>query len=135
MPEFLSNTATGRHIDFFADYDVTGQVAANLRLSYTDWTNTLVEASDFKGWTGRLSARWQATGKLAFTAYASRDVGFDSAFGSVTLVPPGSPPGTPPVTACTTTTASRMRPTSAHSTRQRRRSTSPPVPTTAGRSW
>ena len=98
VPEFLSNTATGRHIDFFADYDVTGQVTANLRLSYTDWTNTLVEASDFKGWTGRLAARWQATGKLGFNAYASRDAGFDSAFGSVTVVPPGSPPGTPPVT-------------------------------------
>ena len=43
--------------------------------------------------------RWQATGKLAFSAYASRDAGFDSVFGSVTVVPPGSPPGTPPVTA------------------------------------
>ena len=98
MPEFLSNTATGRHLDFFADYAVSGQVTANLRLSYTDWTNTLAEASDFKGWTGRLAARWQATGKLALSAYASRDVGFDSYFGSVTVVPPGSPPGTPPVT-------------------------------------
>ena len=98
MPEFLSNTATGRHLDFFADYAVSGQVTANLRLSYTDQTNTLVEASDFKGWTGRLAARWQATGKLALSAYASRDAGFDSDFGSVTVVPPGSPPGTPPVT-------------------------------------
>ena len=98
VPEFLSNTATGRHLDFFADYDVTGQVAANLRLSYTDWSNTLATASDFKGWTGRLAVRWQATGKLGFNAYAARDVGFDSVFNTTTIVPPGSPPGTPPVT-------------------------------------
>ena len=97
VPEFLSNTATGRHLDFFADYDVTGQVTANLRLSYTDWSNDLAAASDFKGWTGRLEARWQATGKLGFNAYAARDVGFDSVFNTATIVPPGSPPGTPPV--------------------------------------
>ena len=99
VPEFLSNTSTGRHVDFFADYAVTGQVAANLRLSYTEQTNSLVQASDFKGWTGRLAVRWQATGKLSLSAYASRDTGFDSDFSSVSLVPPGSPPGTPPVTA------------------------------------
>jgi hypothetical protein len=58
----------------------------------------LAQASDFKGWTGRLAARWQATGKLGFNASAARDVGFDSVFGSVSIVPPGSPPGTLPET-------------------------------------
>ena len=96
--EFISNTTTQRHIDLFADYDVTGQVTANLRLSYTKQTNTEVQAADFKGWTGRAAVVWQATGKLAVGAYASRDSGFDSAFGTVTIVPPGSPPGTLPVT-------------------------------------
>ena len=45
---------------------------------------------------------WRRAGRrpesFASSAYASRDTGFDSDFGSVTLVPPGSPPGTPPVT-------------------------------------
>ncbi len=99
VPEFLSNTSTGRNIDFFVDYEVSGHITTNLRLSYTDQSNTLLEASDFKGWTGRVATRWQATGKIVVTAYASRDTGFDSAFSSVTFVPPGSPPGTPPVTA------------------------------------
>jgi len=98
VPEYLSNTATGRHLDFYLDYEVSGQVMTNLRLSYTDQSNSLVEASNFKGWTGRLAARWQATGKVLLSAYASRDTGFDSHFGSVAVVPPGSPPGTPPVT-------------------------------------
>ena len=98
VPEFLSNTATGRNVDFFLDYAVTGKIKTNLRLSYTDRKNTLIEASDFKGWTGRLASTWQATGKVAFSAYASRDTGSDSGFGSVTFVPPGSPPGSPPVT-------------------------------------
>ena len=98
VPEFLSNTATGRNVDLFLDYDLTGQLKANLRLSYTDRKNSLVKASDFKGWTGRLASIWQATGKVAISAYASRDTGSDSGFGSVTFVPPGSPPGTPPVT-------------------------------------
>jgi len=96
--EFISNTATGRHADFFADYDVTGRIKTNLRLSYTEQSNSQVAAADFKGWTGRLAVLWQATGKLAVNAYAARDSGFDSAFGSTTQVPPGSPPGTPPVT-------------------------------------
>lgn len=99
VPEFISNTSTARHVDFFADYAVSGQVAANLRLSYTDQSNTRLEASDFKGWTGNVGVRWQATGKLSVRAYASRDTGFDSAFSSIAIVPPGSPPGTPPVTA------------------------------------
>lgn len=96
--EFLSNTSTGRHIDFFADYNLTGQITTNLRLSYTDQSNSGVTAADFKGWTGRVAMLWQATGKLAVSASAARDSGFDSAFGSFTVVPPGSPPGTPPVT-------------------------------------
>jgi hypothetical protein len=99
VPEFLSNTSTGRNVDFFVDYEVSGHITTNLRLSYTDQSNTLLEASDFKGWTGRVATRWQATGKIAVTAYATRDTGFDSTFSSVTFVPPGSPPGTPPVTA------------------------------------
>ena len=99
VPEFISSTTTARHIDFLADYAVTGQVAANMRLSYTDQSSDTLQASDFKGWTGRVGVRWQATGKLAVSAYAARDTGFDSAFSTISVVPPGSPPGTPPVTA------------------------------------
>ena len=99
VPEFISSTTKSHHLDFLADYAVTGQVAANMRLSYTDQSNDQLAASDFKGWTGRVGVRWQATGKLAVSVYAARDTGFDSAFSSVSIVPPGSPPGTPPVTA------------------------------------
>ncbi len=96
--EYESNTLTGRHVDFHADYDVSGRVTTNLLLSYTRQRNSLIEASDFSGLTGRLAVVWQATGRIAVNAYVSRESGFDSAFNSATFVPPGSPPGTPPVT-------------------------------------
>ena len=94
---YQSNTATGRHLDFFADYQVLGQIVTNLRLSYTKQENSLVEAADFSGLTGRLGVNWQATGKVSLNAYVSRDAGFDSSFSSVPVVPPGAPDGTPPL--------------------------------------
>jgi hypothetical protein len=56
VPEFLSNTSTGRNVDFFVDYDVSGHITTNLRLSYTDQSNTLLQASDFKGGRARGNA-------------------------------------------------------------------------------
>jgi hypothetical protein len=90
---FESNTANSRNIDFFADYQVLGQIVTHLRLSYTDLSNSIVEAGDFSGWTGRLGVNWQATGKLAVNAYVSRDAGFDSAFRTVPVTPTGPSPG------------------------------------------
>jgi hypothetical protein len=95
---YEANTERGRNLDFLADYDLTGQLTANLRLSYTRQTNSLADAADFSGLTGRLAMSWRATGKLSFNGYASRDSGFDSAFGSVPVVQLGAPEGTPPVT-------------------------------------
>jgi hypothetical protein len=97
--DFQSNTSTTRNIDFFADYKVLGQIVTNLRLSYTDLSNTIVESGDFTGWTGRLGVNWQATGKIAVNAYVARDAGFDSAFSTNVPVPPTGPsPGGFPTT-------------------------------------
>jgi hypothetical protein len=90
---FDSNTATSRNVDLLADYQVLGQIVTHLRLSYTDLSNSIVEAGDFKGWTGRLGVNWQATGKLAVNAYVARDAGFDSAFRTVPVAPTGPSPG------------------------------------------
>ncbi len=91
--DFKSNTATTRHIDLLADYQVLGQISTNLRLSYTDLSNSILEAGDFSGWTGRIGVNWQATGKIAVNAYAARDAGFDSAFRSIPVAPTGPSPG------------------------------------------
>ncbi len=97
--DFQSNTATTRNIDFFVDYKVLGQIVTNLRLSYTDLSNSILEAGDFTGWTGRLGVNWQATGKIALNAYVARDAGFESAFATnVPLAPTGPSPGGFPTT-------------------------------------
>jgi len=53
-------------------------VKANLRLSYTDQTNTLLATSDFSGLTGGLSVSWQPTAKTAVLFDISRVAGFEA---------------------------------------------------------
>jgi hypothetical protein len=75
---YQSTTLNGRNLDLLADYELTGQLAANGRLSYTKQTNSGVSNADFSGLTGSLGLNWQATGKTSFRLDASRDVGFNA---------------------------------------------------------
>jgi hypothetical protein len=75
---YQSNTLNGKHVDFLADYDLTGLLTANGRLSYTRQTNSGRQQADFSGVTGSIGVSWRPTGKTAFRFDAARDAGFDS---------------------------------------------------------
>jgi hypothetical protein len=77
-PPVLANTAESRNLDFTANYDVSGQVSAGGRISYTRQTNSAITAADFSGLTGDLNVAYRPTGKLSFNLYAARDVGSNS---------------------------------------------------------
>jgi len=82
-PAVVANTSDGENLDFTANYEVSGQVSAGGRLSYTRQTNSGITAADFSGWTGALYLSYRPTGKLLFNAYAARDAGFSTESGWV----------------------------------------------------
>ena len=61
-----STRLNGQYVDFLADYDVTGQIGANARLSYTRQESS-AGGTDLSGWTGNVGLSWQATGKKRAT--------------------------------------------------------------------
>ena len=73
-----STRLNGQYIDLLADYDVTGQIGANARLSYTRQESSGGGDADLSGWTGNLGLSWQATGKILLRIDAARDAGFNS---------------------------------------------------------
>ena len=73
-----STRLDGQYVDLMADYDVTGQIVANGRLSYTRQANSGGGDTDLSGWTGALGLSWQATGKISLRVDAARDAGFNS---------------------------------------------------------
>ncbi|HSC63343.1 MAG TPA: hypothetical protein VLD35_06910 [Caldimonas sp.] len=73
-----STRLTGKHVDLTADYDVTGQVRADGRLSYTRQESSIPGQEDFSGWTGNLGLAWQVTGKTFLRVDASRNAGFNA---------------------------------------------------------
>jgi len=76
--QYQSTKLTGQHFDVLLDYDVTGQVSADTRLSYTKQTSTGGGNVDFSGFTGNAGLTWQATGKITVRADAAREAGFDA---------------------------------------------------------
>lgn len=83
-----STQLNGRHLDLLADYDLSGRLSANGRLSYTRQTNSGAGAADFSGITGNLGLNWQATGKITVRIDAARDAGFNaSTYNSFAIVP------------------------------------------------
>jgi hypothetical protein len=94
---FLSNQVNGRHLDFLADYELTGSLSANARLSYTRQTNSNAASdADFSGLTGDLRLSYRATAKLGFSLSAARQAGFDAtASGSPVPVDTTTPATTP----------------------------------------
>ncbi|MBV9891617.1 MAG: outer membrane beta-barrel protein, partial [Rhizobacter sp.] len=67
-----------RNLDFLADY-TSGALTGNLRLSYTDHSNSQISGGNFSGFTGSLVTSWQATAKTRVQFDISRDDGFDTA--------------------------------------------------------
>lgn len=75
---YLSNDTRGNNLDFIVDYDLTGQLTTNARISYTKQTNSGISSADFSGLTGSVSVSYRATGKTSLSAYAARDAGFNN---------------------------------------------------------
>ena len=75
---YQSNTIKGKNIDLLADYEVSGFVSANGRLSYTKQDNTGINGADFSGLTGGLGVSYRPTARTAFRLDVSRDAGFDA---------------------------------------------------------
>jgi hypothetical protein len=96
---FLSNQVNGRHLDFLADYELTGRLSANARLSYTRQTNSNAASdADFSGVTGDLRLAYRATGKLGLTLSVARQAGFDATASGAPVVPVDTTtPATTPV--------------------------------------
>ncbi len=82
-------TVEGRNIDFSADYDLTGLLAANGRVSYTRQKNSGISNADFSGLTGSAALNWRATGKISVRLDAAREAGFDTAAYSSFAFTPG----------------------------------------------
>ncbi|MEO7335638.1 MAG: hypothetical protein ABIV63_03565 [Caldimonas sp.] len=73
-----SNNTRGNNLDLIVDYDLTGLITTNARLSYTRQTNSGISSADFSGITGNLNVSYRPTGKTSVSAYASRDTGFNN---------------------------------------------------------
>lgn len=76
--QYQSTRLTAEHYDLLADYELTGRLGANARVSYTRQRNSGVANADFSGFTGNLGLSWQATGKITVRVDAARDVGFNA---------------------------------------------------------
>ena len=95
---FASNNVRSKNIDFLVDYELTGLLSTNARISYTKQTNSSISNADFSGVTGSISLQYRPTGKLSFTAFAGRDVGFSSSLYSgvgIVFLDPTTPILTP----------------------------------------
>jgi hypothetical protein len=75
---FQSNSVRSKNLDLIIDYELTGLLSTNARISYTKQTNSGLTSADFSGVTGNISLQYRPTAKTTFNAFASRDVGFNS---------------------------------------------------------
>jgi hypothetical protein len=83
---FQANTIKGKNVDLTANYELSGFVSANGRISYTRQENSGVSGADFSGITGGLGVSYQPTARTSFRLDASRDAGFDaSLFNTVAI--------------------------------------------------
>jgi hypothetical protein len=87
------NDVRGKNIDLFVDYLVGPTLAFNGRISRTEQRNSGATSADFSGNTGYAVLNWQVTGKTSLSAYASRDVGFNTTpFAATTVFLIGNTP-------------------------------------------
>ncbi len=83
---YQANTIKGKNLDVLADYEVSGFVSANGRVSYTKQTNSGVNGANFSGLTGGLGLSYRPTARTAFRLDIARDAGFDaSLFNTVSI--------------------------------------------------
>ncbi len=87
--EVLSTRLNGRNLDLLADYDLTGLITANARVSYTRQTNSGIANADFSGLTGSLGVNWRPTGKTTVRFDAARDAGFNASAYNTFVFNPG----------------------------------------------
>src|ERR1035438_4050252 len=88
---YQSNSVKSNNLDFLVDYDVSGLLTANARLSYTKQTNSASNVPGFSGLTGSLSLTWKATGKTSLTLDAARNAGLQATpFTAYSVVPGAS---------------------------------------------
>jgi hypothetical protein len=76
--QYTATRLDGRNIDLLLDYDVSGQLVGNARLSYTRQTNAYVSSTAFSGVTGGVALNWTVTGKTSIRFDAAHDAGFNS---------------------------------------------------------
>ncbi len=85
---FLSNQVNGRHLDLLADYELTGRLNANARLSFTRQTNSsAASAADFSGLTGDIRLSYRATARIGISVFAARQAGFNTTSSGAPIVP------------------------------------------------
>jgi hypothetical protein len=90
---FQANTVRSDNLDLLVDYDLTGLLTANARLSYTKQTNSVADTASFSGLTGSLGLVWRSSGRTSLQLELARDAGFDATrFSTFSLPPDGSPP-------------------------------------------
>jgi len=95
---FQPNTVRGENIDFVVDYDLTGLLTTNARISYSKQKNSGLTNADYSGLTGIVSLLYRPTGKLTFNATVAREPGFNSSIYSgvgITFIDPTTPVLTP----------------------------------------
>jgi hypothetical protein len=86
--QYTAARLDGRNIDLLLDYDLSGQVVGNARLSYTRQTNAYVDSTAFSGVTGGVALSWNLTGKTSIRFDAAHDTGFNSqAFNTFIFTP------------------------------------------------
>jgi hypothetical protein len=113
-PEFTSSTGQTTlsddfdrtDVDLSAVYVATGKSNFSIRLSKTKEDHERDEERDFDDWTGELSWRYRATGKLSLGLGLTRETGSGSSFSSGPVVtdPDVPPPPNPAVTYLTDST-------------------------------
>jgi hypothetical protein len=91
---YQSNTVKSNNLDLLGDYELTGLLSANARLSYTKQTSSGSGQADFSGLTGALGLTWRPTGKIGVSVNLARDTGFDATGVSLVGVAPVAGAGT-----------------------------------------
>jgi hypothetical protein len=76
--QHVATRLDGQNVDLLLDYDVSGQLVGNARLSYTRQTNAYVDTTAFSGITGGVALNWTLTGKTSIRFDAAHDAGFNS---------------------------------------------------------
>ena len=75
---YQSNTIRSNNLDFLADYDLTGLLSSNVRLSYTHQSSSAAGEAAFSGLTGAVGLTWRPTGKTTVQFNAAHAAGFDA---------------------------------------------------------